>query len=155
MSFANKVGPCPIQVRHFFLAVGIVMVAWLVAANAGAQQTPPLPDAAQPAAPSAPMPSGEPMPEPAVSEPAPAVPVPAAPATGAESPAALTEQPRDFDPRDDIRRSSGLYGDITHVGLRRFLVLLTAFLIGTAGAAAFHLGVYAEWHLNFSKSLRP
>lgn len=40
------------------------------------------------------------------------------------------------------RRSSGLYGDVVTVGLRRTLVLITAFLIGMFGAAAFHLGVY-------------
>ena len=43
---------------------------------------------------------------------------------------------------EDTRRSSGLYGDVPGVGLRRFLVLITAFLIGVSGAAAFHLGVY-------------
>jgi hypothetical protein len=61
---------------------------------------------------------------------------------GAGEPAEPTGPSRDFDPRDDVRRSSGLYGEITNVGLRRFLVLITAFLIGTFGAAAFHLGVY-------------
>jgi hypothetical protein len=58
---------------------------------------------------------------------------------------ATTVQPSNggtFDPAQDIRRSSGLYGEVTNSGLRRFLVLLTAFLIGFGGAAAFHYGVF-------------
>jgi hypothetical protein len=88
----------------------------------------------------------QPAPSPAIEENPPSESAPAdqPPDTTRGVPAATAaENATDFDPRDQIRRSSGLYGDITHVGLRRFLVLMTAFVIGTAGAAAFHLGVYA------------
>jgi hypothetical protein len=128
--------------RIFFiacLAVGLVVAAWALGNHLRAQQQPPPASAAE-----SPRPA-----EPGASPPAVETPTPAEAAIPAESPppaagpAAPGGQTRDFDPRDDIRRSSGLYGEITHVGLRRFLVLITAFVIGTAGAAAFHLGVYA------------
>jgi len=118
------------------LAVGLVVAAWALGNHLRAQQQPPPASAAE-----SPRPA-----EPGASPPAVETPTPGEAATPAEShpPAAGPGgQTRDFDPRDDIRRSSGLYGEITHVGLRRFLVLITAFVIGTAGAAAFHLGVYA------------
>jgi hypothetical protein len=56
-----------------------------------------------------------------------------------DTPAPSADRPT---PTSDERRSSGLYGDITNIGLRRTLVLITAFLIGMCGAAAFHLGVF-------------
>ena len=43
---------------------------------------------------------------------------------------------------DQGSRSSGLFGPITNIFWRRLCVLVFAFLIGFAGAFAYHLGVY-------------